>query len=128
MRALVSVGIFKEISPKQFALNDLAEPLCSDSLYTLKDFATFVAHPVHNGAHSALLHTVKTGETGFDYVHGTDSFNYMKTDTEFFKVFNAAMTSISHRDAHVISKAYDFSCFNTLVDVGGGNGFYLQRF
>lgn len=127
MRALVSIGVFKEINHGQFALNDLAEPLCSDSLYSLKDFARFVAHPVHNGAHSALLHTVKTGETGFDYVYGTDSFSYMKTDSDFFKLFNVAMTSISHRDAQAISNAYDFSCFNKLADIGGGNGFLLAE-
>lgn len=127
MRALVSIGIFNEIEQGQFALNDLAEPLCSDSLYSLKDFARFVAHPVHNGAHSALLHTVKTGETGFDYVYGMDSFSYMKTDKDFFNLFNVAMTSLSHRDAQVVSNAYDFSCFDKLVDVGGGNGFLLAE-
>jgi len=127
MRALVSVGIFKETEPEIFALNDLAEPLCSNSPHSLKDFAAFVAHPVHNGAHSALLHSVKTGETGFDYVHRTDSFSYMKNDTDFFNIFNLAMTSLSHRDAQVVSNAYDFSGFSRLVDIGGGNGFLLAE-
>jgi hypothetical protein len=127
MRVLASSGVFVETKPEHFALTPLAEPLRSDSPSTLKDFAIFFGHPVHNAAYANMMHSVRTGETAFDHTHGTELFDYFKTDADFFSIFNDAMTSNSHREARAIAAAYPFSRFGTLTDVGGGRGFLLSE-
>ncbi len=127
MRTLAASGVFTESSRNGFELTPLSEPLLSDSPNTLRDFAMFAGNRVHNDAYADLMHSVRTGETAFKYVHGAEVFDYFKTDPEFFSIFNNAMTSNSRREAPGIASAYDFSQFQTLVDVGGGLGLLLSE-
>jgi threonine dehydrogenase-like Zn-dependent dehydrogenase len=127
LRTLAGSGVFAESQPGHFALTPLAEPLRSDSPNTLRNFAVFAAHPVSNAAYANAMHSVRTGETGFAHAHGAGIFDYFTSDPDFFSVFNDAMTSNSHREARAIARAYDFSRFGTLADVGGGLGFLLSE-
>ena len=127
LRMLTGHGIFEESSPGVFRLTSHGEPLRADSPNTLRDFAIFAAHPVHNAAYSALGHTVRTGENAFKHAHGSEVFEYFRRDPEFFSVLNAAMVANSHREAPAIGAAYDFSGLRTVADVGGGLGFLLSE-
>jgi hypothetical protein len=69
-----------------------------------------------------LYETVRTGESAFGRVHGTDLFDYLAQHPEDSAAFNAAMTSVSTSETLSIVEAYDFSRFGTVVDVGGGRG------
>ncbi|MGH3751142.1 MAG: methyltransferase [Pseudonocardiaceae bacterium] len=69
-----------------------------------------------------LYETIRTGESAFDRVHGTSLFGYLAEHPEDAAIFDAAMTSISTMDIASIIKAYDFTRFGTIVDVGGGRG------
>jgi hypothetical protein len=127
MRTLAASGVFSESRKGYFELTPLAEPLRSGSENSLTDFAIFASHPVHNAAYANLMHSVRTGETGFLQAHGAELFDYTQSDPEFFSVFNAAMTSNSRREAQAIVAAYDFTEIRTLADIGGGLGLLLSR-
>jgi hypothetical protein len=81
-----------------------------------------VGMPFHRYPWTDLYETVLTGESAFDRVHGTKVFDYLAEHPEDAAVFDAAMTSISTNESVSIAKAYNFSRFNTIVDVGGGRG------
>jgi hypothetical protein len=122
LRALSDVGVVAELENRQFALTQLGELLRSDVPGSLRGWATMVGMPFHRYPWTDLYVTVQTGESAFDRVHGTEVFDYLAEHPEDAAVFDAAMASISTNESVSIVKAYDFSRFNTIVDVGGGRG------
>lgn len=122
LRALGDVGVVAELENRQFALTPLSELLRSDVPGSMRGWATMVGMPFHRYPWTDLYETVLTGESAFDRVHGTKVFDYLAEHPEDAAIFDAAMTSISTNESVSIAKAYDFSRFNTIVDVGGGRG------
>jgi hypothetical protein len=125
LRALSSVGVLHEDEDGRFALTAIGECLRSDAAEPVGAWAAFVGRPYHWQAWGALLHGVRTGESPFRSVHGTDAWDYRAAHPEEGAIFNAAMTDIMRRaNAHLLA-AYDFGRFGTVVDVGGGRGAFL---
>jgi O-methyltransferase domain/Dimerisation domain len=126
LRALAAVGVLHEGDDGRFALTAVGACLCSDAPEPVGGWAAFVGRPYHFQAWSALLHGVRTGESPFRSVHGTDVWDYRAAHPEEGAVFNAAMTDIMRRaNAHLLA-SYDFGRFATVVDVGGGRGAFLR--
>ncbi|MGH3768076.1 MAG: methyltransferase [Pseudonocardiaceae bacterium] len=126
LRALGDVGIVAEHDDRRFALTPVGELLRSDVPGSLRGLATMVGMPFHRYPWTDLYETVRTGESAFDRVHSTELFDYLAEHPEDAAVFDAAMTSVSTSDTVSIIKAYDFSRFSTIVDVGGGRGGLLS--
>ena len=72
LRALASVGVLHEDDDGRFALTAIGECLRSDAPEPVGGWAVFVGRPYHWQAWGALLHGVRTGESAFRSVHGTD--------------------------------------------------------
>jgi len=125
LRALASVGVFREEEGGRFALTDLAAGLRSDVPASLAGWAAFVGEPYQWQAWAALEHSVRTGENAFRHVHGTDSWTFRARHPELSAGFDRAMTSLSRQVTAAVLAAYDFGRFGTVVDVGGGNGALL---
>jgi hypothetical protein len=126
LRALAAVGVLDEGDDGRFALTAVGACLCADAPEPVGGWAAFVGRPYHFQAWSALLHGVRTGESPFRSVHGTDVWDYRVSHPEEGTIFNAAMTDIMRRaNAHLLA-AYDFGRFATVVDVGGGRGAFLH--
>ncbi|MGH3755020.1 MAG: methyltransferase [Pseudonocardiaceae bacterium] len=122
LRALGEVGVVAELEDRRFALTTLGEVLRSDVPGSLRGWSTMVGMPFHRYPWTDLYETVQTGESAFARVHKTNIFDYLAEYPEDAAVFDAAMTSLSTSDAASIIKAYDFTRFSTIVDVGGGRG------
>lgn len=122
LRALGDFGVVAELENRQFALTPLGELLRSDVPGSLRGWATMVGMPFHRYPWTDLYETVRTGESAFDRIHGKEVFEYLAEHPEDAAIFDAAMTSISTTETASIVKAYDFSRFRTIVDVGGGRG------
>jgi O-methyltransferase/methyltransferase family protein len=126
LRALAAVGVLHEGDDGRFGLTAVGACLCSDAAEPVGGWAAFVGRPYHFQAWSALLHGVRTGDSPFRSVHGTDVWDYRVAHPEEGAIFNAAMTDIMRRaNAHLLA-AYDFGRFATVVDVGGGRGAFLR--
>lgn len=124
MRALASVGVFSEVDDGRFQLTPIAEALRSgvpDSMWAL---AVMLGEESYR-AWGELLYSVKTGEPAFDHVFEMRRFEYLGQHPEAAGVFNKAMTSLFGRVHASVVKAYEFSGFKNIVDVGGGNGFLI---
>ncbi len=124
LRALASVGIFAEDAEGRFGLTDMArclldEPMSQRAVAIMMGEEHFVAW-----AH--LLYSVQTGKPAFDHVFGKPVFDYLSEHPQQAKIFDAAMTGFHGEETQTMIDSYDFSQFQTVVDVGGGNGTVLS--
>ena len=125
LRALASIGIFAETASGMFELNPPARLLQQDVPGSLKSTALLYGDEVFWTAYGGMLHSVRTGEPAFDHRHGAPMYVYLAGHAATASLFDAAMSSFSDREVEAILAAYDFSGFNTVVDVGGGQGTLL---
>ncbi len=122
LRALASQGVFAEEATGRFALTPVSELLRSDAPASLRPFALSYGEPWWWNAWGGLLHSVRTGETAFDSVHGMGLFEFLDRSRDAASVFSANMTAMTAGEAQAVVTAYDFSRTRVLVDVGGGQG------
>src|ERR1039458_555333 len=123
LRALACKGIFTEVEPGRFALTPMAEFLRADHPLSLKDAYPLI--PADVEAWAKLDYSVRTGKAAFDYVHGRGYWEYMNEHVEDADRFDRAQQAQTRLELPVLLRAYDWSIFGTLVDVGGGNGAFL---
>ena len=124
LRALASLGVFAA-QGDLFALTPTAELLQSGDPSSLRDFARMEGDDWHWRTSGDILHSVKTGEPAFEHLFGMECSEYLKEHPESRVTLDEAMGSASTVDAAAIASSYDFSGFQTLVDVGGGQGILL---
>jgi len=124
LRALASVGVFAQDGRGRFCLTPLAESLRSDVGGSQRAFAIMAGAEFYQ-TWGTLLHSVRTGEPGFDAAFGMPFFEYMTQRPERHAIYDAAMTGVHGAETEPMVEAYDFSGCRTVVDVGGGNGLML---
>jgi O-methyltransferase domain/Dimerisation domain len=125
LRFLAGVGLFEERAPQQFGLTSLGAGLRRGAPGSLHAQVLRQLDPSCWEAWGQLLHSVRTGETAFDAVHGMGYFAYLGQHPDAARIFDQAMTSNTARSGSAITRAYDFSGTQRLVDVGGGQGLLL---
>ncbi|MBR0785906.1 methyltransferase [Bradyrhizobium iriomotense] len=125
LRALAAVGVFREGEDRTFILTPMGECLRTDSGTPLGAWAEVVGSPYFWQAWGHLLHSVRTGENAFQDLNGTDVWRFRAEHPEHGALFNRAMTQFSSASAEAVIRAYDFSPFRHVVDVGGGHGLML---
>ncbi|MDH3605284.1 MAG: acetylserotonin O-methyltransferase, partial [Candidatus Tectomicrobia bacterium] len=125
LRYLASHGVFAEDSDRRFHLTPLAAVLQSDAPDSVRALLQVYADPIHWNIAGHLLSTIRTGETAFDHLYGMPFFAYLAQHTESRARFQAGMANFSGPDAADIVRAYDFSPFQLVVDIGGGQGGFL---
>jgi hypothetical protein len=125
LRALASVGVFAETADGRFRLTPTAATLRTGVPGSLRSFAQMIVAGHNQRGWQELLHTVRTGEVGFDRVHGMPYFPWLRAHPEEDRVFSESMASISGPENDAVARGYDFAKFDTLVDVGGAHGHLL---
>jgi len=126
MRALSSLGIFARTKDECFALLPLGENLRAGIPGSLKAIIITLGE-IHYQACGALLHGVQTGSPGFDKVFGAGLFEHLNQNTDVANSFNEGMASLAGMLAYAVVLAYDFGWVSSIVDVGGGNGRFLEK-
>lgn len=121
LRALTSVGVFHQSEDGRFELTPLGQYLRADCPGSLRDYAVFFGDERQWRAWGALAHSVRTGETGYQHAHGVGLYDYLAQAPEAAEVFDRAMAGSVAHTASAVATAYDFSGFERLVDVGGGD-------
>ena len=124
LRMLASLGVFVETEPQVFACTPIADYLQSDhpeSLYAL----TLMINEIDWLPMHAALHSVQTGQSAFEHVHGMPIYAFMQAHPQVDQLFNAAMQSISSSTVHAVLDAYSFADYTSVLDVGGGCGTLL---
>lgn len=125
LRALASVGIFTEASPRTFANTPASELMRTGARESLRDMVLWIADPFHFRNYAELMHSVKSGETVIKKTSGREIWEYFEQDKAEAKIFNDAMTTFSALLTPPVLEAYDFGGLGTLADIAGGHGFLL---
>jgi hypothetical protein len=125
LRLLASVGVF-EWKDGTWHHTEASRFLRSDEPGSLRDYVRMLGLPVFWSAFEDLDHSLRTGESAFAKRHTGGVFTYLAKNPEESRIFDAAMTSKSHRDIAALLPAYDFSQFATIADIAGGRGHLLR--
>jgi SAM-dependent methyltransferase len=83
--------------------------------------------PWAQSAWDHLVYSVQTGKTGFEKAQGMPLFDYFARHPEDASLFNETMVGFHGQEPPAIAAAYDFSTFNTIIDIGGGTGNLLAE-
>lgn len=126
LRALASAGLIEEAAPRTFASTPLSDTLRSDRPDSLRSVARLGGHPLHWQAWGRLLHSVRTGEPGFDAAHGRGFFEALGADSTLTEALHAGLARLDDVDAEVVG-ALGLARFTRIVDVGGGTGALARR-
>jgi SAM-dependent methyltransferase len=122
MRTLSALGVCSEPEPDTFALTptgELLDPACPGSLRAL---VLFMTGPSRWQCWGDLLGSVRSGEPASERVLGTPLFEYYAAHPEESAMHDQALSAISSLQSAAIVRAYDFTRFQCVVDVGGGTG------
>lgn len=122
LRLLASEGVFAETDDGRFALTPMAEALRRDAPGSMRPLVLRGGSETMWRSWGQLLHAVRTGEPAFDQVHGVDFFEYLRRYPAEQAFFDQLMASQTAPVTRAVAAAYDFSPFETIVDVGGGHG------
>jgi len=125
LRALAATGVLYQDDDGCYSLTSFGEPLRSDSTESIAGWVAYVGREPHWRAWGDLLHSVRTGENAFRHVYGTDVWHYRAEHAEEGAIFDGAMAALTSRDNRNMIAAFAFDRFETIVDVGGGNGSLL---
>ncbi|TDW66428.1 methyltransferase [Kribbella pratensis] len=126
MHALTALGLYTA-DGDAFANTELGAALRVDAPHSVAGWARFIGTGSHWEAYTGLEQSIRTGETAFPAVHGEPVWEYRAKHPDEQAAFDAAMTSRSDAVADAVPAAYDFSRYQTVVDIGGGRGQLLAR-
>jgi len=125
LRTLASRAIFSEDAGRLFALSPAAESLRSDKPGSLRPYAIMMGEQWVWRSVGAMLHSVRTGQSGFEHEFGARTFDYYAEHPHAARFAIEGMTSRSAAENVAIVGAYDFSGISTIIDVAGGQGTLL---
>lgn len=127
LRALASFGVFIETDDRHFDLTDQARLLLDGPEGRLRDFALYFGSDWRRRTWDELPTAMQTGKPMFDLAYGEPVFEHLQKHPDRAAVYNNVQASNSAILTPQIAAAYDFSEFNTLMDVGGGHGYLLAE-
>ncbi len=127
LRALASKGIFEETTDRTFRNSEFSQPLRSDILGSVRPAFLFWETELYSRAFGEMLHSIQTGEPAIAKLFGMSEWEYMRQNPELARIFDEAMTNFSTMQAPAVAAAYDFGKWQSIMDIGGGNGVLLSH-
>ena len=126
LRALAAFQIFKVSADGTVAHTPSSRLLRTDTPNSMHHAARFWTGP---GSWKAwgMLDVAMTGDTPHQAAWNTDRFTYLREHPDEAQAFDAMMANFPDNRHAAIAEAYDFSPFNLIADIGGGNGATLRQ-
>lgn len=124
LRALVTHGLFEEPQPRHFRLGALGQCLREDHPVSLRHAYALMRADVQAWAH--IPHSLRTGLGAFAHAHGVSLWEHLARDAQDSAGFDRSMEAMSRLESLWLFDAYDWARFDSVVDIGGGNGSLLM--
>jgi len=124
LRALAGYGIFREKSGRTFCMTSRARPLL-EGPSSLRYMILHHLSPLNWEMTGDLAETVRTGQDGFLRKFGKDIYSCLRERPEASWIFDKSMGDLSSLGLAPLLQAFRFSSFETLADIGGGEGWLL---
>lgn len=125
LRVLTAFGLFVEGPPGVFQNSPCSETLRQDRPESARAFVLLLS--LYWKALEKLDGAVRTGRPAFDLAYGQRFFEYIAAHPDDAAIFNQGMTGGTSAISESLLAAYNFSQFERIVDVGGGEGEFLHR-
>ena len=122
MRTLASLGVLTERPGQRYALTTLGDALRTTAPGSARaTLLTFGSRWVQR-SWDHLTYSIQTGKTGFEKAYEMPLFKYLAQHSDEASLFSETMVGFHGQEPPAVAAAYDFSTFNTIVDVGGATG------
>lgn len=127
LRALESIGLFRQVSPGVFANTPSTDCLRKDAPRSQWAWTRLVLSTGMGEyeAWAGLLDSVKTGIGAYDRMFGRPFWQFLRDNPHKSAIFNEAMRALSSRMTPTVTAALDWSRFPLIADIGGGLGSQL---
>jgi SAM-dependent hydroxylase len=124
MRHLRLCGLFCTTAVGRWELTELGELLRDGHPLGMRRTLDQTDHYVQKVDRSGygLLEAVRTGGAVWEKLHGLSFWDDMSADSGFGRDFDVQMAHHSARYSPAISRGYDWSTVEHVIDVGGGTG------
>lgn len=128
LRTLAAQGVFAEDDHGRFVTTPAAALLQQG---VMRDGVLLCGEATGDGSWwntvGTLRHSIMTGEPAFNRQHGMRYFDYLSNHPECGQWFDRGMANFATAENPAIAGAYDYSRFDNIVDVGGGQGGLLAE-
>jgi hypothetical protein len=125
MRTLASLGLFTEDPGHRFSLTPLGETLKTGTPGSVRTSVLTLAGDLFTKSLDHLLYSVQTGKSGFERAFGMQFFDWLADHPTVASMFSETMVGVHGTESAAVAAAYDFSEFETIIDVGGATGNFL---
>ena len=105
LRALSTVGVFRETEDRRFVASPVSELLRVDNPQSMWGWPMMIGRPYHWQMWGDLLHSIRTGEDAIHHRYGMDVWAWRGDKPEETTIFNAAMQAMSRNVAPSIIAA-----------------------
>jgi hypothetical protein len=121
LRALASIGVVAETSPRHFVLKPPGRPLRKDTPHSEWAAVVFWADLLAD-SWAYLTECVRTGENAACIMEREGVASRWSKDPGARAIFGAVMGAAPTEEYLPIAQAWDFSTRHTVADLGGGGG------
>jgi len=122
MRTLAGLGLFTEDAGNRFSLTPLGDTLRTSTPGSVRSSVLTLAGDLFAKPLGELQYSIKTGKSAFEKIFGMHVFEWLTTHPVEASMFSETMVGFHGAEPAAIAKAYDFSSFDTVVDIGGATG------
>jgi hypothetical protein len=124
LRALSTCGVVTEGAGGHFALTPLGRLLTSNAPHSMRTSASLMTD--YHADIWANLDGALKGGVAFETLNGQPLFSWLAAHPEEGARFQRMMIEVHSPETPAIVAAYNFSQFQSIVDVGGGHGMLLS--
>jgi O-methyltransferase domain len=127
LRALASRGVFEETAPHTFTNSAHSQCLRTGTPGSIRPLFIYWGTDFYYRSLGEILHSIETGEPARAKLLGTSEWEYLRQNPEMARIFDDAMTNNSDLFGSAIAAAYGFGVWESIMDIGGGNGILLSH-
>jgi hypothetical protein len=125
LRLLASAGVF-ESRGDAWAHTELSRLLRSDHPQSMREYVRMIGGRRVWLSFIELQHSAQTGRPVIEkYVSG-GTWAYFRSNPDAARQFDAAMHSRAREEIAALLRAFDFSRYKLIADIGGGRGHILE--
>lgn len=125
LKCLATNGVFQEIEGR-FRNTELSATLRSEVQGSIRPLARLYGRPWQLQSWRFLKESVTYGKSGVEIALGESVWSYLSDTPDEELLYENALGSISTFLNPSLLRAYDYSIFDSIVDVGGGDGSFLR--
>jgi hypothetical protein len=125
LRLLDTHGVFR-LEQGRVSQTPASSLLRSDNPTSMRDFVRMFGLPLNWQSAELLVDSLRTGKAGAEAAFEGGFWGRLSANPDEARVFDAAMSAKAAGQIGAIVASYDFSQFDHIVDVGGGQGHLIR--